>query len=97
MVIKTVFDDAEPLEGFRPKGGFQHRARPEAKLRAIVEMDEERRKAMLIEAMEIAIGDYSTIPVLTRDVLWGARRDRVSYIPRKDEETNVLMMRRLTR
>ncbi len=65
--------------------------------RAIVEMDDERRKALLIEAMEIAIGDYSTIPVVTLDVLWGARRDRVSYIPRKDEETNVLMMRHVVR
>jgi len=65
--------------------------------RAIVEIDEERRKAVLIEAMEIAIGDYSTIPVVTLDVLWATRRDRVRYISRNDEAANVLMMRRLTR
>lgn len=61
---------------------------------AITTMDDGRRKAMLIEAMEMAIGDYATIPVVTLNAIWAGRRDRVAYTARNDEETNVLQMRR---
>jgi len=61
---------------------------------AIRTMDDERRRALLVEAMELSIRDYSAIPVVTLETIWAGRRDRVAYVPRNDEETNVLMMRR---
>ena len=65
--------------------------------RGSAEMDEEKRRSLLIEAMEMAIRDYATIPVVSLDTIWASRRDRVSYIARADEETNVLQMRRVAR
>jgi peptide/nickel transport system substrate-binding protein len=57
-------------------------------------LDDEKRELLLVQAMEMAIKDYSTIPVVTLDVLWAGRKDRVVYTARNDEETNVLQMRR---
>jgi peptide/nickel transport system substrate-binding protein len=61
------------------------------------EMDEERRRSLLVEAMETAIRDYATIPVVSLDTIRASRRGRVSCVARADEETNVLEMRRVTR
>ncbi|UZF94987.1 ABC transporter substrate-binding protein [Bosea sp. NBC_00550] len=61
---------------------------------AITTVDDEKRKAMLIEAMEMSIKDYSTIPVVTLNAIWAGRKDKVSYAARNDEETNVLQMQK---
>jgi peptide/nickel transport system substrate-binding protein len=89
--------DAERRLGGNNRTQYSNPELDRAIQRAIVEMDAEKRKDLLIQAMEIAIRDYSTIPVVTLDTIWGARRDRLSYVPRNDEETNVLMMRRVAR
>lgn len=62
--------------------------------KAITTIDDDKRKAMLIEAMEIAIKDYATIPVVTLNAVWAGRKDKVSYVARNDEETNVLQMKK---
>jgi peptide/nickel transport system substrate-binding protein len=62
--------------------------------KAITTVDDEKRKALLIEAMEISINDYATIPVVTLNAIWAGRKDKVAYTARNDEETNVLQMKR---
>ena len=57
-------------------------------------LDDEKRKALLIQAMEMARADYNAIPVVTLDVIWAGRKDKVVYTPRNDEETYLLNARR---
>lgn len=61
---------------------------------AITTVDDAKRKALLIEAMEISIKDYATIPVVTLNAIWAGRKDKVAYAARNDEETNVLQMKK---
>ncbi len=57
-------------------------------------LDDEKRKALLIQAMEMARADYNAIPVVTLEVIWAGRKDKVVYTARNDEETYLLNARR---
>ncbi|MEJ1160053.1 ABC transporter substrate-binding protein [Prosthecomicrobium sp. N25] len=61
---------------------------------ATTTVDDEKRKSLLVDAMEMAIGDYATIPVVTLNAIWAGKKDKVGYAARMDEETNVLQLRK---
>ncbi|MCX7323342.1 MAG: hypothetical protein NTZ14_02690 [Hyphomicrobiales bacterium] len=62
--------------------------------KAITTVDDDKHKAMEIEAMEIAVNDEATSPVVALNVIWAGCKDKVSSVARHDEEPNVLQMKK---
>ena len=86
---------AHTLDASKKLGIFNETAYSNAKADAIIEeaigtLHAETRRALLQEAMEIVIGDLSSIPIVNLSAVWATRSDRVTYEPRADEETRAL-------
>jgi len=50
-------------------------------------LDNEERRKLFEQAMNTVLNDYAIIPVLQLSSVWGVRADKVTFIPRVDEET----------
>jgi peptide/nickel transport system substrate-binding protein len=57
--------------------------------KALRTVDDEARERLLIEATEMAIGDYGIIPIHYQVNTWATRKG-LSYTPRTDEATHVM-------
>ena len=76
-------------------GVFNHFAYANPEIDAIVEeavgtLDEEKRKALLEEAMTMTMADLMAIPIVNLSAIWAGNTDKVSYEPRADEDTLVI-------
>lgn len=58
---------------------------------ALSTMDEERRNAIVADAMRLATREMAVIPVFYLKLNWAARRDRVVYDPSPSWYTNALL------
>jgi len=54
---------------------------------AAVEMDEDKRRALLEEANMLSATDRPDLPLAVNLSAWGAKADKVTYDPRSDEDT----------
>jgi peptide/nickel transport system substrate-binding protein len=54
---------------------------------AVQTADEARRKALLQQAMTLALADLPLIPIVTLATSWAGTAGKVSYVPRVDEDT----------
>ncbi|MEC9433286.1 MAG: ABC transporter substrate-binding protein [Pseudomonadota bacterium] len=50
-------------------------------------MDDDKRAALLAEAMEVYIEDAGVIPVVNLYSVWAGKADKVNYVARSDDET----------
>lgn len=86
---------AHTRDASKKLGVYNETAYSNAKADVIIEkalgtLDDETRRALLQEAMEIVVGDLSAIPIVNLSAVWATRSDRVTYEPRADEETRAL-------
>ena len=59
----------------------------EALQRGIGELDDAKRRADFETAMELTMADRAYIPVVNLETVWAARKGKVTYAPRTDEDT----------
>jgi peptide/nickel transport system substrate-binding protein len=64
---------------------------------ADVEMDEAKRRALLEQAAAIVARDRPSLPIAGIVTAWAMRRDRVTIVPRADEDTLAMNIRRPAR
>jgi peptide/nickel transport system substrate-binding protein len=86
-----TFDSARGF-GTANRVRYSNRAVDEAIERALVEMDDERRRALLAAAIEASLEDQAFIPVLYPSWDYAARRD-LEVTPRPERRFNALMIR----
>jgi peptide/nickel transport system substrate-binding protein len=53
----------------------------------IGELDAEKRRQYFETAMELAMADRAYIPIVNLETVWAGRADKVTYVPRADEDT----------
>jgi len=53
----------------------------------IGELDDAKRRAHFEKAMELTMADRAYIPIVTLETVWAGRADKVTYVPRADEDT----------
>lgn len=73
-------------------GVFNHFAYDNPEINALVEealgtLDEDTRRGLLEDAMELTINDLMAIPIVNLSAIWGGNSEKLTYRPRADEDT----------
>ena len=76
-------------------GVFNHFTYANPEIDAVVEeavgtLDEDKRRALLEDAMTKTMADLMAIPIVNLSAIWAGNTDKVTYIPRSDEDTLVI-------
>lgn len=73
-------------------GVFNHFSYSNPEIDALVEqalgtIDADDRKALLEQAMTLTMEDLMAIPIVNLSAIWAGNKDKVTYLPRADEDT----------
>ncbi|MEM8729751.1 MAG: ABC transporter substrate-binding protein [Pseudomonadota bacterium] len=73
-------------------GVFNHFSYSNPDIDALVEealgtIDADTRKSLLEQAMKLTMDDLMAIPIVNLSAIWAGNADKVSYLPRADEDT----------